>query len=94
MQPWMVLADPDLARVAGGEGAPQTPTTSDNSFGRCGPGSSWKWLGDVYTPQCAAHDAAVRGELAQGTPPWRAHLKALPLLGPAIGSYVRARFGP
>jgi hypothetical protein len=93
MQPLTLLADVDLARVAGADGAPPTATTSDPSFGRCGPGSSWKWLGDVYTPQCAAHDAAVRGELAQGTPRVLAHLKALPLLGPAVGSYVRARFG-
>ena len=92
MQPLTVLADVDLARVAGGEGTPPA-TTSDPSFGRCGPGSSWKWLGNVYTPQCAAHDAAVRGELAQGTPPWKAHLKALPLLPAAVGSYFRARFG-
>jgi hypothetical protein len=92
MQPLTVLADIELSRVAGGEGTPPA-TTNDPSFGRCGPGSSWKWLGDVYTPQCEAHDAAVRGELAQGTPRWKAHLKALPLLPEAIGSYFRARFG-
>jgi hypothetical protein len=91
MQPLAVLADLDLTRVAGGEGAPAT--VGDASFGRCGPGAGWKWLGDVYTPQCQAHDAAVRGELAQGTPPWKAHLNALPLLPAAVGSYFRARFG-
>jgi len=71
-----------LARVVGG---------ADSSFGRCGPGASWRWLGNVYTPQCAAHDSAVRGELARGTSPWLAHVKALPKLPAAVGSYVRAR---
>ena len=85
------LADVELERVAGGEAPPAA--SNDNSFGRCGPGSSWQWLGNVYTPQCAAHDAAVRGEIAQGTPRVLAHLKALPLLPYAVGSYFRARFG-
>lgn len=85
------LPDVELERVAGGDAAPAT--NNDDSFGRCGPGSSWQWLGNVYTPQCAAHDAAVRGEIAQGTPRPLAHLKAVPLLLPAIGSYFRARFG-
>ena len=85
-----VLADADLAQVAGGD-AP--PAINDDSFGRCGPGSRWQWLGNVYTPECAAHDAAVRGELAKGTPRWLAHLKASPLLPSAIGSYFAARFG-
>jgi len=70
----------DLARAAGG-----------NDFGRCGPGSSWRWLGDVYTPECAAHDAAVRGRLANGSSPLMAHARSLPLLPAAIGSYVRER---
>ena len=78
-----VLEDTDLARIVGG----------DDSFGRCGPGSQWQWLGNVYTPECAAHDAAVRGQLAQGTSHVMAHLKALPLLPSAVGSYFRARFG-
>jgi hypothetical protein len=64
-----------------------------DSFGRCGPGSRWKWLGEVYTPACAAHDAAVRGNLAQGQSRLGAHLRALPKLPAAIGSYVRARVG-
>jgi hypothetical protein len=91
MQPLTMLDDRELARVAGAEGAP--PTSDDDSFGRCGPGSSWQWLGNVYTPECRAHDAAVRGEIAQGTPRVLAHLKALPLLRPAVASYFRARFG-
>lgn len=74
------LAAAELARVAGG-----------NDFGRCGPGSSWKWLGNVYTPECAAHDAAVRGRLANGESAFMAHAKSLPLLPAAIGSYVRER---
>lgn len=63
---------------------------TDSSFGRCGPNSAWPWLGDVRTRECAAHDAAVRGELARGTSPWLAHVKALPKLPAAVGSYVRA----
>jgi hypothetical protein len=77
----------DLTHVHGGAGA------DDNAFGRCGPGTSWRWLGDVYTPECRAHDAAVRGALAQGSSHVMAHLKALPKLPAAIGSYVRARLG-
>jgi hypothetical protein len=76
------LAAADLARVAGG---------NDNSFGRCGPGSSWRWLGDVYTPECRAHDAAVRGRIARGESKVMAHLKSLPQLPAAVGSYVRER---
>ncbi len=71
----------DLAQVCGGD--------DNNSFGRCGPGSSWRWLGDVYTPACARHDAAVRGRLANGSSHFMAHLKSLPLLPAAVGSYVR-----
>lgn len=65
----------------------------ENSFGRCGPGSRWQWLGNVYTPQCAAHDAAVRGAIASGTNPIVAHVQALPKLPAAIASYVRVRLG-
>jgi hypothetical protein len=83
----------DLALVTGGEakatGAAGAQPSSD--FGRCGPGSSWKWLGNVYTPECAAHDAAVRGRLANGSSNFMAHAKSLPLLPAAVGSYVRER---
>jgi len=72
----------DLALVTGGEAS---------DFGRCGPGTSWKWLGNVYTPECRAHDAAVRGRLATGSSHVMAHVKSLPLLPAAIGSYVRER---
>jgi hypothetical protein len=71
----------ELAMVRGGA----------DDFGRCGPGSSWKFLGNVYTPQCAAHDSAVRTAEAAGTPHWLAQVKALPLLPAAIGSYIKAR---
>jgi hypothetical protein len=76
----------DLAQVSGGNG--------DDAFGRCGPGAQWKLLGNVYTPQCAAHDAAVRGSLANGSSHVMAHVKALPLLPAAVGSYVQARLRP
>jgi hypothetical protein len=49
------------------------------------------FLGDVYTPQCAAHDTAVRNNEASGDNKVMAHLKALPLLPAAIGSYFGAR---
>lgn len=75
------IDDADLALVGGGA----------DDFGRCGPGSSWKWLGNVYTPACAAHDAAVRGRLANGESAFMAHAKSLPLLPAAVGSYVRER---
>ena len=39
----MDLTTDELARVTGGY--------SDADFGRCGPGSHWKFLGDVRTPQ-------------------------------------------
>jgi hypothetical protein len=73
----------DLSRVGGG--------ADDNAFGRCGPGASWRWLGDVYTPECRAHDASVRGDLASGSSHFMAHARSLPLLPAAIGSYVRER---
>ena len=72
----------DLAAVLGG---------SSTDFGRCGPGSAWPWLGNVYTPECAAHDAAVRGAEAKGTPGWLAHVEALPKLPAAVWSYARAK---
>lgn len=73
-----------LAGVMGGaEGTPA-------DFGRCGPGSAMRWLGDVRTKECGAHDAAVRGAKAQGMPSWLAHVRALPLLPAAAVSYVRA----
>lgn len=75
-----------LAHVTGGASA------GPSDFGRCGPGSSWSFLGDVRTPECATHDAAVRGALSRGESQVMAHAKALPQLPAAIGSYVRARF--
>lgn len=76
----------ELALVGGGAGA-----DNNDAFGRCGPGTSWKWLGNVYTPECRAHDASVRGYLANGSSPVMAHTRSLPLLPAAIGSYVRER---
>lgn len=77
------LDAPELQLVAGG--------ADDNAFGRCGPGKSWPWLGNVYTPECRAHDAAVRGHIAGGSSKPMAHLRSLPLLPSAVGSYVRER---
>lgn len=61
------------------------------AFGRCGPADRWKFLGDVHTPECAAHDAAVRDALANGSSRLGAQVRGLPLLPAAIGSYVRRR---
>jgi len=78
------MTDADLERVRGG-------ADPSDAFGRCGPGTSWKWLGNVYTPECRAHDAAVRSQEAAGAPKWLAHLRALPELPAAVASYVRAK---
>ena len=37
-----------------------------SDLGRCGPGSSMQFLGNVYTPECLAHDVAVRDAKAKG----------------------------
>jgi hypothetical protein len=78
------LDDATLERVTGG---------ADPSFGRCGPGASWGFLGNVYTPECRAHDTAVRGAIQSGSSKPVAHLRALPLLPAAIGSYARRVVG-
>jgi hypothetical protein len=80
----------DLSLALGGAVAAPGADPGE-AFGRCGPGTSWKWLGDVYTPACRAHDASVRGYLANGSSAFMAHARSLPLLPSAIGSYVRAR---
>jgi hypothetical protein len=79
----MELSPDQLVRVTGG---------ADASFGRCGPGSAWPWLGNIHTPECTAHDAAVRSAEATGSSQLMAHLRALPLLPAAIRSYLEARF--
>lgn len=82
-----IVSCAELAAVVAG--ATTSATAAD--FGRCGPGSGWSFLGDVRTPQCEAHDAAVRGAQAGGESKIMSHLKALPLLPAAIGSYLQAR---
>lgn len=82
----MDLTLEELARVHGGY--------SDADFGRCGPGSSMKFLGNIHTPECAAHDAAVRGELAKGSGQFMAQVKALPKFPAAAASYFRALLHP
>jgi hypothetical protein len=79
----MDLTLDELAAVRGGY--------SDADFGRCGPGSHLGILGDVRTSECAAHDAAVRGALKNGSSQVGAQLRALPLLPAAVGSYFRKR---
>lgn len=82
------VASHDLGRVKGA-----AAIDTGHALGRCGPGAGWKWLGDVYTPQCLAHDMDVRDREANGTPHWLAQAEALPKLPAAIGSYVKARVG-
>jgi hypothetical protein len=79
----MDLTLAELASIRGGY--------SDADFGRCGPGSHLKFLGDIRTTECAAHDAVVRGALQNGSSQLGAQLRALPLLPAAVGSYVRKR---
>lgn len=68
-------------------------TGGADAFGRCGPGQGWPFLGNIYTPQCAAHDGAVRGAEQGGSSKLMAHLRALPLLPAAVGSWVKAKLG-
>ena len=86
------LSDDALAGVSGAADPGYNP--ADNAFGRAGPGRSWRWLGNYYTPEALAHDRAVRDNLAAGSNRVMAHGKALPLLPVAVGSYFRARFRP
>jgi len=86
------LSDDLLAIACGGADPGYNP--ADNALGRVGPGTSWKWLGNYYTPEALAHDKAVRGAIARGDNKVLAHVEALPQLPAAIGSYFRARFHP
>jgi hypothetical protein len=87
------VAPESLQLVHGGQAKDSaTPAGVDGAlpaFGRCGPADRWSWLGDVRTSECAAHDAALRGALAAGSSRIGAHVRALPLLPAAVGSYVR-----
>lgn len=84
MESFDVLDDATLARVVGG---------AEDSLGRCGPGASWGFLGNVYTPQCRAHDSAVRERMQSGESKIMAHVRALPLLPAAVGSYAKKVLG-
>jgi hypothetical protein len=65
-----------------------------DTFGRCGPGDKLQGLlGNIYTPECKAHDQAVRDARKQGSSYLGAQMKALPKLPAAVRSYFRARFG-
>ena len=86
------LSDDLLVTVSGGADPGYNP--ADGALGRAGPGRSWSWLGNYYTPEALSHDKAVRGNLAAGSSPVMAHAKALPLLPSAVGSYFRARLRP
>lgn len=83
------LAADELAAVIGGA-TYLSQRANTAAFGRCGPADRFTFLGNVYTPECAAHDAAVRGALATGSSRVGAQLRGLPLLPAAVGSYVRS----
>jgi hypothetical protein len=87
MEPTLVAIDPELLALVSG-GADPTP----GDLGRCGPASGWKWLGNVRTRECKAHDTAVRNSMANGSSTLMSHVKALPLLPAAVASYFRERF--
>ena len=91
-EPFEVLSNELLALVAGGDDPGYQP--QQNGLGRVGPGMSWSWLGDYYTPEALRHDTAVRDGIQQGYRPWVAHLRAAGSLLPAIASYPRARWFP
>ena len=91
-EPCESLSDDALIAVAAGADPGYNP--ADDALGRAGPARSWSWLGNYYTPEALAHDQAVRGSLAGGSSKVMAHVKALPLLPAAVGSYFRARFHP
>src|SRR4051812_23344448 len=82
MSPLMTIKLDDLACVSAG---------SDSSLGRCGPGTSWPWLGNVHTDACLAHDRAVDDHMARGDSYGMAFVKSLPKLPAAVGSYIGAR---
>jgi hypothetical protein len=83
-----LLDDDLLSNVSGGADPGYNP--ADNARGRVGPGRSWRWLGNYYTPEALAHDNTVRnnGGGLMG------HIRALPQLPAAAASYVRARLRP
>ncbi len=88
-----VVSEDLLSMVSGGQNTP--PYEPDNNaLGRVGPGTDWKWLGNYYTPEAYAHDAAVRDAKASGASSFAAHAGALPKLPAAIGSWFRAKFNP
>lgn len=68
-----------------------TTTGTPSNLGRCGPGDGMGFLGDVKTQACLDHDLAVRNSQASGDSKVMSHVKALPLLPAAIGSYIGAR---
>ena len=81
-----------LSFVFGGADPGYNP--ADDALGRVGPGRGKKFLGNYYTPEALAHDRAVRDGIKSGQSAFMSHLKALPLLPAAAGSYVRARLQP
>lgn len=80
-----------LAGVTGGVDIGTPPDPNNPSFGRCGPGTGMSFLGNVYTPECQAHDQAVKDVQDKGGSYWAGQVAALPKLPAAIWSYARAR---
>jgi hypothetical protein len=92
MSTFDVIDEALLRTVVGGADPGYAP--ADNARGRVGPGRSLRILGNYYTPEALAHDNAVRDARARGSNKFMAHLRALPKLPAAVGSYARARLNP
>ena len=79
----MTLTTAELETVRGGA----------DTFGRCGPGGAMQGLlGNIYTPECKAHDGAVRSALKQGASYLGAQWQARGLFPAAVRSWFRERF--
>lgn len=91
-RPLCALCERLLANVTGGKDPGYNP--ADDALGRVGWGTSWKWLGNYYTPEALAHDKETRRHLAHGDSLLKTHVLAAPKLPAAVGSYVRARLHP
>lgn len=66
--------------------------TSQDCYGRCGPGCGWTVLGNAYTSACGNHDSCVRNYLCQGQSGWNAHSWCAGSLPAAVGSFAQTHW--
>jgi hypothetical protein len=78
------LSFDELAGITGGY------SQSPDSMGGCGPGDYFRWMGNIRTPECMAHDQAVQQNRDQGMGEIEAQARALPKFPAAVQSYVQA----